>query len=499
MVVLSPLTPGFVLENRYEIIQVLGSGGFGRTYLAHDRNRFNERCVLKEFAPQVNETVALHKAIELFQREASILYQLNHPQIPTFRELLRVSRAQSSSLFLVEQYIEGQPYSLWLQQEQRLSEAEVLRLLLDLLPVLTYIHDRHVIHRDISPDNLIYDQATGKPVLIDFGSVKQAAITAIQSAGASFVPTQVHKLGYTPQEQLRGKAYPSSDLYALAVTTLVLLTGQPPWDLYNEHEQTWEWRRLIRLHPQLGDVLDRLLTTNPFDRYQSAREVERALQPISHLAQGIVSPAIAAVPNLQPNAAAVPTPTSALKTWVVSPERGATAFSAVAQAAATVMRVARQQRPQVQRGIGRSLRWLLQLPFRLARIGLALLQGSIRTVAWLMGRIVQVAVVLALAGLAIAAFNWRSQWLSTSNPTTRTTQACRSIDKIVARYEALGRPKHELYAEVDRRLYDKYPKLKGRPLTNRAQDAALRQEWCQIAATVLESAAKGNRLNLVGS
>jgi hypothetical protein len=171
----------------------------------------------------------------------------------------------------------------------------------------------------------------------------------------------------------------------------------------------------------------------------------------------------------------------------------------VAQAAATVMRVARQQRPQVQRGIGRSLRWLLQLPFRLARIGLALLQGSIRTVAWLMGRIVQVAVVLALAGLAIAAFNWRSQWLSTSNPTTRTTQACRSIDKIVARYEALGRPKHELYAEVDRRLYDKYPKLKGRPLTNRAQDAALRQEWCQIAATVLESAAKGNRLNLVGS
>ena len=79
---------GQTLGDRYVIIRQIGQGGFGKTYLAEDLNRFREACVLKEFSPQVQTRYVLQKAEELFQREASVLYKLQHPQIPRFRELL---------------------------------------------------------------------------------------------------------------------------------------------------------------------------------------------------------------------------------------------------------------------------------------------------------------------------------------------------------------------------------------------------------------------------
>src|SRR4028118_1650270 len=173
--------PGLVLGARYRVVRELGHGGFGRTYLAEDLNRFNEACVLKEFAPQVQGTYALQKAEELFSREAGVLYKLQHPQIPKFREMFRVKQQDKGFLFLVQDFVEGQTYHALLdarrRQGVRFNEAEVTQLMLQLLPVLEYIHSLGVIHRDISPDNLMLRSTDGLPVLIDFGGVKQVAAT----------------------------------------------------------------------------------------------------------------------------------------------------------------------------------------------------------------------------------------------------------------------------------------------------------------------------------
>ena len=106
------LNSGDVLRSRYRILHQLGHGGFSRTYLAEDINRFNERCVLKEFAPQLKGTFALEKAQELFEREAGVLYRLKHPQIPQFRQLFRHKYQDEGHLFLVQDYVEGLPIML---------------------------------------------------------------------------------------------------------------------------------------------------------------------------------------------------------------------------------------------------------------------------------------------------------------------------------------------------------------------------------------------------
>jgi serine/threonine protein kinase, bacterial len=280
------LVSGTVLEGRYRIVQQIGQGGFGRTYLCEDLNRFNEPCVLKEFAPQVHGTNALDKAQKLFEREASVLYQLQHSQIPKFRELFQLTTG-GGGLFLVQDYVAGHTYRyalhMRLQQHQTFQEDEVRQLLVSLLPVLEYTHSLGVIHRDIAPDNLIMRASDGMPVLIDFGGVKQIAVNAeIQVGGNTEALTCLGKVGYAPHEQMqRGTVAPHSDLYALAATSLVLLTGEEPTTLIDPHTMTWHWRKFIELQPDLGEVFDRLLQPKPSDRLQSATEVLRILQPQS--------------------------------------------------------------------------------------------------------------------------------------------------------------------------------------------------------------------------
>lgn len=283
--------PGLVLSNRYRIVRQLGQGGFGRTYLAEDVNRFSELCVLKEFAPLFSQNVyALQKAEELFEREAGVLYKLQHPQIPRFRELFRVSLNGKTYLFLVQDYVEGQTYRSLLevrkQQGLRFSELEVKQLLLHLLPVLEYIHSMGVIHRDISPDNLILRNSDDLPVLIDFGGVKQVVAIASQYAqlGGSTTPpaTLLGKVGYAPHEQMQmGLVFPHSDLYALAVTVLVLLTLKEPQELIDHQTLHWNWQQEVNLSPDFGKILDKMLLPIPSDRYQSANDVLQALSRVT--------------------------------------------------------------------------------------------------------------------------------------------------------------------------------------------------------------------------
>ena len=299
-----PIALGTVLQNRYRLTKILGQGGMVRTYLAEDQGRFNELCALKELIPAQTENYVLESK-ELFQREAAILYQIQHPQVPQFRATFE----QEQRLFLVQDYVEGKTYRTLLDERKAavttFSEAEVLHLLWQLLPVLAHLHSRGIIHRNISPDNIIWRESDATPVLIDFGIVNELASrfqsrefvrgeapSLTRSHYVMHQPKTVGKLGYAPSEQIQtGRAYPSSDLYSLAVTSVVLLTGRDPKELFDDTQLSWNWQRWATLRPELPRVLNRMLSYKPSDRYQSVAEVAQALQALNKQNHGSLTAA----------------------------------------------------------------------------------------------------------------------------------------------------------------------------------------------------------------
>ena len=285
------------LKQRYRAIALLGEGGFGRTFVAEDIDRLDTPCVIKQFLPlpQVQQKRGLlEKATELFAQEAQQLLQLgNFPQIPT----LFADFEEEGYLYLIQEFIDGQ--NLLEELEARrdsgashpYSGAEIEDILLDILPVLEYIHSRGVIHRDIKPENIIRRQSDGKLVLIDFGVAKQLSGSVLIKTG-----TKIGTEGYAAIEQLRGgKAYPASDLYSLGVTCIHLLTGIEPDRLYDPMNGSWLWReelskKGIEIGAVLGGVIDKLVREWVSDRYQSAREaradLNRTVPPQSALGKG---------------------------------------------------------------------------------------------------------------------------------------------------------------------------------------------------------------------
>lgn len=293
-----PIPTGTILQNHYRIKKVLGKGGFGRTYIAEDITRFDEICVLKEYNPGKQDAYVLEKSKELFHREAQVLYKIDHPQIPKFRGTFAAGRR----LFLVQDFVEGTSYNNLLKRRrkegQTFSQVEAFEFLQQMLPVLEHIHSKGIIHRDISPDNIILRKRDRLPVLIDFGAVKEG-VAKIQEGG-QLEGTTLGKIGYSPDEQLRtGKVFPNSDLYALGVTAVVLMTGREPQDLLDQNTMTWRWQQWIpTLNVHFGGILNRMLSARPQNRYQSATEVAQALRSIASL---ITTP----TPPPEPNAATV--------------------------------------------------------------------------------------------------------------------------------------------------------------------------------------------------
>lgn len=313
----SSLSAGVTLQNRYRLLGILGQGGFGRTYLGEDLGRFHERCAIKEFIPPQGGENALAKARELFRREAETLYQISHPQVPQFRATFE----ENQRLFIVQDYVAGKTYRDLLndrkEQGMVFSEAEGRQLLQQLLPVLAHLHAKGIIHRDIAPDNIILRQSDYLPVLIDFGVVKAIATQMYLQGTAHSSVTTVGKLGYAPPEQMQtGRAYPNSDLYALAVSVVVLMTGKEPQELYDDMSSTWHWQRYAQVNPQFAAVLNRMLSYRPSDRFSSVSEVVQALQgntpaaaPPGHPVPPPYAPPTVpqhTVPPLPPPAAAAP-------------------------------------------------------------------------------------------------------------------------------------------------------------------------------------------------
>ena len=445
MPLLTPISAGFVLDNRYEVVHFLGYGGFGRTYLARDRQRFNELCVLKEFAPQISSPEILRKAAELFQREAGTLYQLRHQQIPEFRAILQATIGSNDVLLIVEQYISGETYEQWIEAGNRLDEAGAVQFLKDILPVLSYVHDRGVIHRDISPDNLIREATSGKPFLIDFGSVKQIATTAMQIAsgqsGSSLKSaTQIHKPGFSPPEQLYGNITPSTDLYSLAVTTLVLMTGRSPLELYDSQLGTWHWRNYLHLNPEFANLLDRLLAYQATDRPASADSVSQVLNAIilSEIPPGTLAPYIPSPISAPAQSEAIRPPVSQMRTVAIAPASSSFPTTYPARIPRESDRLNnnnhqvnqdnrfleddRLHRP-TDRPDEDALLTIIKLPWKLLAWLLKGLWMGVRALDWVMTWVWRAILIVGLlAGGAMASFFWsnRPQLQSDVPPQTRS-------------------------------------------------------------------------------
>jgi serine/threonine protein kinase len=269
-----------LLGGRYSIIEPLGGGGFSRTYIAEDRHKLNEKCVVKQLAPQVQGSNSLRKATELFEQEAQRLQQLGtHPQVPTLYAYFQ----EDNYLYLVQEYIEKQNLGQELKQRGVFNEVDLRDFLYDLLPVIGVVHKQQIIHRDIKPENLIRRQSDRKFVLIDFGVAKLITSTDAMRAG-----TSIGSYGYAPFEQINeGKVYPASDLYSLGVTCFHLLTSVSPQDLCMKQGFSWtnNWREHLQqpISSELGKILDKLLKVNYEQRYQSIEEVLQDLNSLSSL------------------------------------------------------------------------------------------------------------------------------------------------------------------------------------------------------------------------
>lgn len=286
-----------LLNNRYQIISELGSGGFGETFLAEDTQMpSRRRCVIKQLKPVTGDPQTYKLVQERFGREAAVLEQLGekNSQIPKLYAYFEFQ----GEFYLVQEWISGETLTNKLQKAGQFSDRQVRDLLASLLPVLEFVHSHKILHRDIKPDNIMFRQIDGLPVLIDFGAVKETMNTVVTASGSGVPSIAIGTPGFMPAEQAAGRPVYSSDLYALGMTGIYLLTGKMPQELETD-SRTGQllWRNYApQVTPNLALVLDRAVRFNPGDRYYSAQEMLKALQPenqdnaISNMATVAVSP-----------------------------------------------------------------------------------------------------------------------------------------------------------------------------------------------------------------
>ncbi|AFY32673.1 WD40 repeat domain-containing serine/threonine-protein kinase [Calothrix sp. PCC 7507] len=286
-----------LLKSRYQITKLIASGGLQRTYLAIDADRFNTQCFIKQFAPLSKipaNTDAFKKATMLFEQEARLLLELGqHPQIPSLLAYFE----QDQYFYLVEEFVDGDNLLSELSQQGVFTEEKIQELLINLLAVIQFIHDRQVIHRDIKPENIIRCRSQGKFILIDFG-VAQYLNSEIPDVSSAIFGTP----GYASIEQMQGhKAAFADDLYSLGATCFHLLSGIHPYQLFIRYSHDWipHWRQHLS-HPvsvALGLIIDTLFRQKVTLGYQSAQDVIRDLQTQPHSISSII-PIIPALPTV---------------------------------------------------------------------------------------------------------------------------------------------------------------------------------------------------------
>ncbi|HBR00830.1 MAG TPA: protein kinase [Cyanobacteria bacterium UBA11691] len=269
------------LAGRYQIERELGRGGFGITYLARDLHLpGHPLCVVKQLKPQFNDPKQLDTAKRLFETEAKTLQQLGkHPQIPQ----LLAYFTQGGEFYLVQDYIQGHELSQEIQPGKPWSEEQVIRLLQDILTPLRFVHQNGVIHRDLKPDNLMRRKGDQKLVLIDFGAVKQELSQLTRLRGSTQLTVAVGTPEYMPSEQSQGRPKLCSDIYAVGIIAIEVLTGKQPDLLSFDEDLEVIWQPLAsHASPELRRVLQKMVWYNFKERYASAQEALDAVKTLQN-------------------------------------------------------------------------------------------------------------------------------------------------------------------------------------------------------------------------
>ncbi|MBE9065077.1 CHASE2 domain-containing protein [Leptolyngbya cf. ectocarpi LEGE 11479] len=270
---------GTVLSDRYQISKILGAGGFGDTYLAHDTQRpGNPICVVKQLKIVSDNPRAHQLAQRLFSAEAATLERLGeHDQIPRLLAYFE----SNYSFYLVQEMIDGTLLKDLLNPQQPMSQRAVAEFLLDLLPVIQAVHAQGVIHRDIKPSNIIARHHDRRYVLIDFGAVKQISNRLTDTNARITSTVGIGTQGYMPSEQSAGLPNFSSDLYALGITAIEAVTGLPPHALQRDSHGEIMWTHKIPdLHPGLAKLLEKMVRYDFNQRYSTASAVLQDLRQL---------------------------------------------------------------------------------------------------------------------------------------------------------------------------------------------------------------------------
>ncbi len=269
-----------LLNKRYKVIELLGSGGFSYTYLAEDTHRpGNPVCVVKHLQPARKDDVFLDVARRLFKTEAEILDLLGtHDQIPKLMAYFE----EKQQFYLVQEYIKGHSLQVELIPGKRFSQTHVVNFLKDILQVLVFVHSRGVIHRDIKPSNLMRREIDERIVLIDFGAVKQIQPQQLLDNTVSYEnhTVAVGTVGYAPPEQFMGQPRLNSDIYSLGMISIQALTGTAAQRIERDSTATAPiWRHLAQdVTDEFAALLEKMVSYDFHKRYQSAEEVLRALE-----------------------------------------------------------------------------------------------------------------------------------------------------------------------------------------------------------------------------
>ncbi|MBN3882439.1 MAG: serine/threonine-protein kinase [Nostoc sp.] len=257
-----------LLQERYRLLKQISKGGFCKTFLAVDEGQFPPvPCVVQELLLE-SETS------KTFQQKAQQLEELGkHPQIPALLNYFQ----QNGHFYLVQEFIAGTNLAQVVEEEGAFNETQIWQLLEDVLPVLQFISDRNIIHRDIKPQNIIRRSPITKKgdfFIVDFSTTKIVAeIDRLSSE------TSIGSPEYAAPEQTRGKAVFASDLYSLGVTCIYLLTQISPFDLFDIANDCWVWQQYLstKVSNRLAEILDKLLQNAVNRRFPSADAVMQAI------------------------------------------------------------------------------------------------------------------------------------------------------------------------------------------------------------------------------
>lgn len=273
-----------LLEDRYLLLEVLGQGAAGTTWLA-ERQPDGKRVALKELLVQ---RIDGPKSWALFERECQVLAQLRHPSIPTFVDRFVTQSGRATALYLAYEVVEGETLAQELTH-RRYSVPEALEVLASLLDVIAYLQTLSppVVHRDLKPENVVRRSRDQGLSVIDFGSVREVLAT---QAGSTVAGTP----GFMAPEQLRGEASVASDVYAAGCICVALLSRKPLHELLDER-LLLRWAQAVQVPEHVGRLLQRLLEPDPKKRPSDAAALAREVRRLAVTKAPLVSRAHRAV------------------------------------------------------------------------------------------------------------------------------------------------------------------------------------------------------------